>query len=61
MHMSTLVKILLVSAAVFGTYCFLNAYMPATHSFAFGLGGMGFSYLALASAAVGLVAHKAIK
>jgi hypothetical protein len=59
--METIIKVGIIAAACFGAYVFIGQNFHEAHKFAFGLGGMGFTYLALATGAIGLVAYKAVK
>ena len=55
-----MVKLIVVATAVAGAY-FLFSQVSFMHKFAFGLGGMGFSYLAIGCIVLGFVAFRATK
>jgi hypothetical protein len=59
--MSAILKFILIAAACFGVYCFLGSYLPDSHKFAFGLGGMGFTWLIVGTVITGGVAYKFLK
>ena len=58
-------RLFIALATSAGVYLVSNQYIaphiPSVHSFAFGFDGLGFSYLALGSAVVGVFAFRATK
>jgi hypothetical protein len=56
-----MIKIGIMAAACFGAYVFIGSHVHAANNFAFGLDGLGFTYLALATGVVGLVTYKYVK
>lgn len=59
--MKTLIKIAIVATSCFGAYIFIGYHFHKAHEMAFGLDGLGFTYLSLVTAAVGLVTWKSVK
>jgi hypothetical protein len=59
--MGTFIKLFIIAAVCYGVWCCLGFYFPKSHQFAFGLGGMGFTYLVLGTAAAGLITAKVVK
>lgn len=59
--MASLLKLSIIVAACFGVYVFFGANVAATHRYAFGFGGVGFTYLALGTVAAGLLTAKLVK
>lgn len=59
--METAIKAGIIAAVCFGVYTLVGIHVPEAHKFAFGLGGMGISYLWLTTGAAGLVTLKVVK
>ena len=60
-----MVRLFVTAAATAGTYLagnfYLSPHVPAIHSLAFSAAGVGFSYLAIGSAIVGVLAFRGTK
>lgn len=56
--MSTILRVFVVLAACLGAYVFFGQVFSNLHTFAFSVGGMGVTYLALVAAASGIAAIK---
>jgi hypothetical protein len=56
--MATIIRLAVCFAAAAGTYFLLGSHFPTINHFAFGVAGVGVTWLALASGATGLVAAK---
>lgn len=56
--MSTVLRVFIILAASWGAYVFFGNWFPSLNRFWFGVGGLGFTYLAVIAAATGGVAAK---
>jgi hypothetical protein len=56
--MSTIFRVFVVLAAALGAYVFFGQVIPSLHNFAFGVGGLGFTWLALVAIGTGGIAAK---
>ena len=56
-----MIKLIIVFATMFGIYTAGLFFVPTLNRFAFGLAGIGFTYLLLLSIGGGIVAWRAIK
>lgn len=59
--MGTFLKLFIIAAVCYGVYMALGFYFPGSRQFAFGLGGMGFTYLLCGTAIAGLITAKVVK
>ena len=57
----TVVKGGIIAASCYGAYLFIGSHVHKANEVAFGLDGMGVTYLLLAAGAVGLVTYKFVK
>jgi hypothetical protein len=56
--MSTIFRVFVVLAAALGAYVFFGQVIPSLHHFAFPVGGMGVTWLALVAVGTGGIALK---
>jgi hypothetical protein len=54
------IKVLIVGMAIAGVL-YVSEFLPVSHRFAFGLGGMGFTWTVIGACVIGLIAYRSVK
>ena len=54
-------RLIITVMAIIGTYTVGCRYVPVTNTFAFGVGGVGITWLAIIAAVIGYIAYRSSK